>query len=109
MTAGRSAQITRLHALPGKAGQMLAVLEGFLAASNGEPDTYIYAIHRDLHEQDVFWVYELFSSDEARVAHAQAPEVERLIESLGPLRAEASWIHPLVPLSAKIPAGIAEP
>lgn len=106
MSTARSAQITRLRALPGEGDEMLAVLQGFLAASNTEPDTLVYMIHRDERESDVFWVYELFSSDQARAEHAGAPEVVQLIANLGPLRAEPSWIHPLAPVTGKVPGSV---
>ena len=63
------AVIAKITALPGKRDEVVAVLNGVVAATQDEPGTLLYAMNVDKVDEDVIWFYEVYADDAALAAH----------------------------------------
>jgi quinol monooxygenase YgiN len=63
------AVIAKIPAAPGKRDQLRDALQGLLDNAAGEPDTLFYILHEDKGDENVLWMYELYTDQAALDAH----------------------------------------
>jgi quinol monooxygenase YgiN len=66
------ALFVKLVALPGKRDEILEILEQNLEAAQEEEGTLAYAFHYDARNDDVLWVYELYTDQDAMMLHTKS-------------------------------------
>jgi quinol monooxygenase YgiN len=84
----RIAQFAKFTAHRGHGDRVVTALETALAGARTEPGTYVYAIHRQADDPDVVWMYELYASADAQVAHSGSAATAELRAAVGGLLAE---------------------
>lgn len=72
---------------PGKRDEVIAALEGMLPVVEAEPGTLVYSFHRDAGDENVVWVFELYSDGDALTAHAGSDALKALFGTIGGLMA----------------------
>jgi quinol monooxygenase YgiN len=82
------AQYARFAAKEGLSGKVRETLEDAAAAAAAEPGTLLYLIHDSQTEPDTIWMYELYASVEAQVAHSGSEATARLRAAVADLLAE---------------------
>lgn len=73
----------KLTAKPGQRDVVVAALEKMLPAVEGEEGTLVYSFHLDAANEDVLWVFELYTDGDALGVHAGSPAMAELIGSFG--------------------------
>lgn len=68
--------LVEMRARPGAAPELAALLSGLLAVARTEPDTLIYALHRQQAELDAFVLYELYRDRAAWQTHCAGKAVQ---------------------------------
>ena len=97
----RVGALAKLTARAGAGAELLALLEGRVAAAQEEPGTELFVVHVDPQLADAVWVYEVYADAEAERAHMATPgyaEASAMLERL--LGAEPE-VYPLVPVAGK--------
>jgi quinol monooxygenase YgiN len=84
----RIAQFAKFTARPGDGDGVVAALQTALASARTEPGTHVYAIHRQADDPNVVWMYELYASADAQVAHSGSAATAELRAAVGELLAE---------------------
>ena len=77
----------RFTAHPGRGDELLAAVQDVFVAAEHEPDTLVYAAHRDRDSPDAVVMYELYRSDAAYDEHGATAEASRFGDALGELLA----------------------
>jgi len=75
----------KLTAKPGRRDDVVAALETMLPTVEGEEGTLVYSFHHDATNEDVVWVFELYTDGDALGVHAGSPAMAELIGSFGDL------------------------
>ena len=78
----------RFTAHPGRGDELLAAVEDMFPAAEQEPDTLVYAAHRDRDDDDTVVMYELYRTDEAWDVHGDSDAAARFGAALEDLLAE---------------------
>ena len=73
----------KLTAKPGKRDEVIENLERMLPTVKEEAGTLVYSFHRDAANEDVVWVFELYTDGDALGVHAGSPAMAELIGSFG--------------------------
>lgn len=81
----RIAQFAELAAKPGRGEQVAAALSEAKAAAALEPGTLAFAIHTSSDDPDLLWVYELYESKDAQIAHSSSAATAALRAALADL------------------------
>jgi quinol monooxygenase YgiN len=92
------AVIAKLSAAPGKRDELVAALQVGLQNVESEEGTLLYLLHEDSGDADLLWFYELYSGQDAFLAHAGSDAFKALGATLAPLlggRPELSFLKPL--------------
>ena len=84
----RIAQFAKFTAKPGSGPQVVAVLETALKSAREESGTQVYAIHQQIDDPDVVWMYELYADGDAQAAHSGSDATAVLRSAVGDLLAE---------------------
>ena len=87
----------KLTAQPGKRDEAIAALERMLPTVHAEEGTLVYSFHRDAGNEDVLWVFELYTDGDALGVHAQSPAMAELIGSFGDLLGAPAEMHLATP------------
>jgi quinol monooxygenase YgiN len=82
------AQYARFAAKEGLRDKVRAALDAAAEAAAGEPGTVLYLIHDSQSEPDTIWMYELYASPEAQMAHSASEATARLRAAVGDLLRE---------------------
>ena len=98
------AQFARFIAKPGHGGKVVAALEDASLAAAEEQGTLVYAIHVAPDDADTVWMYELYASPEAQVAHSGSAATARLRAAVAdlldePLAVSKGVVHKALGLS----------
>ena len=75
----------KLTARPGSRDAVVAALETMLPTVQDEAGTLVYSFHLDASNEDVVWVFELYTDGDALGVHAGSPAMAELIGSFGDL------------------------
>ena len=75
----------KLTSQPGKRDEAIAALEKMLPTVKEEAGTLVYSFHRDASDENVVWVFELYTDGDALGVHAGSPAMAELIGSFGDL------------------------
>lgn len=75
----------KLTAQPGKRDEAIAALERMLPTVHEEAGTLVYSFHCDAADENVLWVFELYTDGDALGVHAQSAAMAELIGSFGDL------------------------
>ena len=78
----------KLTAQPGKRDELVAAFAPMLAATADEAGTEIYSIHLDKADEDVVWIFELYTDDDALAIHSSSDTMKAVGAGLGPLLAD---------------------
>ncbi|MCU1394542.1 MAG: hypothetical protein JWM34_2970 [Ilumatobacteraceae bacterium] len=92
------AVIAKIPAQPGKRDELVAALQAALDNAEGEPDTLKYILHTDANDADVVWFYELYTDNDAFVAHGTSDAFKAIGASLRNLaggRPELTILNPV--------------
>jgi quinol monooxygenase YgiN len=95
------AVIAKIPAKPGKRDELVAALQAALDNAEGEADTLKYILHEDASDPDVVWFYELYTNQEALVAHGTSDAFKAIGASLRDLAAGRPELTMLKPVGGK--------
>ena len=74
----KQAMFFKMVVQPGRGDELAAIYDGLWDHLGGEQGTEIYVLNRSSADPDTFFVYELFSSEEALNAHVTSPAISEL-------------------------------
>ncbi len=92
------AVIAKIPAQPGKRDELVAALQAALDNAAGEADTLMYILHEDATDADVVWFYELYTDQDALIAHGTSDAFKAIGGSLRELaagRPEMTFLKPI--------------
>ncbi len=95
------AVIAKIPAQPGKRDELVAALQAALDNAEGEADTLTYILHEDLADADVVWFYELYTDQDALVAHGTSDAFKAIGAALRPFAAGRPELTMLKPVGGK--------
>ncbi len=98
LLAGRSGMLVRLQAKPGGRAALLEVLNRYVDGLDEEPGTELFMLSIDPDDQDIVWLYEIFTNDEAQEAHRASQGFAELMGTMPDLLAQAPGILRINPL-----------
>jgi quinol monooxygenase YgiN len=84
----RIAQFAKFTAREGHGPTVVEALENALASARTEPGTQVYAIHQQVDDPDVVWMYELYADADARAAHSGSAATSTLRAAVADLLTE---------------------
>jgi|SoiMetStandDraft_5_1073268.scaffolds.fasta_scaffold1646560_1 quinol monooxygenase YgiN len=87
------AMIVRLPVAEGKAGDVLAVAEKLVAATEDEPGTTQYVVHTDDADPSSIWFYELYADKDALDAHVSTTAMAEAMAAFAGLLDGAPEMH----------------
>lgn len=93
--------IARIPLKPGTKGELLEAFTPMLEQVNDEAGTEIYILCEDPADDDVVWVYELYSDSEALNAHSSSDAMSALFGVVGGLVEGEPGLHILNPIAGK--------
>ncbi|MEY4130417.1 MAG: hypothetical protein RLZZ31_541 [Actinomycetota bacterium] len=79
----------KLTLQPSKRDEVFAALEEMLPTVEQEEGTLVYSFHRDAGDENVIWIFELYSDGDALQAHSSSPALGELFGKIGPHFADA--------------------
>ncbi len=79
---GRQALLVRLNVLEGKRTELLDLLNTYADRIGEEPGTEVYTVLTDPDTEDIVWLFEVFTSEEAELEHRQAAGFADLMHGL---------------------------
>jgi quinol monooxygenase YgiN len=82
------AQFAKFTARDGRGKDVVAALNNALVSARNEPGTRVYAIHQQVDQPDVVWMYELYHDIEAQKAHSGSAATAELRAAVADLLAE---------------------
>ena len=98
LLAGRSGMLVRLQAKPGGRAALLEVLNSYVDGLDEEPGTEFFMLSIDPEDQDIVWLYEIFTDDAAQEAHRASQGFAVLMGAMPDLLAQAPGILRINPL-----------
>lgn len=93
------AVIAKLTAAEGKRDDLVAAIGPMMEAVEAEQGTEVYALHKDLGDENVIWFYERYTDNAALDAHSSSEAMAAFGASLGGLLGGAPEIMLLEPVS----------
>jgi quinol monooxygenase YgiN len=91
----------KFTAQPGRGDELVAAVEEMFDTVLNEPDTLVYALHREDAEPDVVWMYELYADQRALDVHGRSDAARRFGARLEELLAREPEVGFTTPLRAK--------
>jgi quinol monooxygenase YgiN len=93
------AVIAKITALEGKRSELIAAMGPMMEhVENNEPDTLRYILSEDTTDENVIWMYEEYTDQDAFVAHGSSEVMKELGMALRPLaggRPEITVVNPV--------------
>lgn len=93
--------IAKLPAAEGKRDELAAAFHQAIRNAEAESGTERYILHKDLADENVLWVYEMYTDNDALNAHSSSEEFKALGAVLGPLMGGRPELMLLEPLAGK--------
>lgn len=93
--------VAKLTAAEGKTAEFEAALASLIEASAEEPELEIYSAHRDPNEENVYYFFELYTSESSLATHGKGEAMKAAMGALGGLLAARPEVHVLDPVVAK--------
>ena len=94
--------IAKITALEGKRDELAAAMGPMIDhVEANEPDTLAYILNEDSADENVLWMYEEYTSQEALAAHGQSEAMKELGMALRPLAGGRPEITVLNPVRGK--------
>jgi quinol monooxygenase YgiN len=78
----RQALLVRLNVAQGKRTQLLDLLNTYADRIGEEPGTEVYTVLVDPDSEDIVWLFEVFSNEEAEILHRQSVGFTDLMHGL---------------------------
>lgn len=94
------ALLSRVKVKEGRGGELIVAFRPVFELVDKEPGTLLYVLHRSKDDPDLFWVSELYASEDAFAAHSKSDAMAAATPALAGLIAEAELIIG-EPVSAK--------
>ncbi len=93
--------IAKLTVKPGKRDEFVSAFKPMFEAVNEEAGTEVYVLSLDESDDDVAWVYELYTDADAMAAHSGSDAMAAMFAAVGPLVAGAPELNMVKPTLAK--------
>ncbi|MDE0067864.1 MAG: putative quinol monooxygenase [Acidimicrobiaceae bacterium] len=93
--------IAKLPLKPGTRDDLIAAFEPMLEQVNQEAGTEIYILCSDQADENLVWVYELYSDSDAMGAHSSSETMASLLGAVGGLLEGEPGFHILTPIAGK--------
>ena len=93
--------IAKLPLQPGKRDAFVEAFTPMMEAANDEAGTEIYVLNFQDDDENVVWVYELYTDDEAMALHSSSEAMAGLMTSLGDLVGGAPELIKCTPVLAE--------
>ncbi len=93
--------IAKVPVQPGKRDEVVAAFGSMFEAVNQEAGTEIYILGLDDNDENVVWVYELYSDTEAMTHHTGSDAMAGLIGAISGLLGDAPEMNFVSPVTAK--------
>ena len=90
--------IAKVTVKPGKRDELVAAFRPMFEAVAEEVGTEVYVLNLDERDDDVAWVYELYTDADAMGAHSGSDAMAAMFGALGPLVAGAPEINTAKPV-----------
>lgn len=81
--------LVEMNARPGAASELASLLSGLLDVARREPETLVYALHRQQANPDAFVLYELYRDRAAWEIHCAGEAVQSALRQFNSLLTEA--------------------
>jgi quinol monooxygenase YgiN len=94
-----------MTAAPGRRDELLRVLTNYANTLDGEPGTTLFAAAADASDEDLVWVWEEFTDQDAIRAHFEHDFFRALQLELADLLAEPVSFRPLSPATRRATSG----
>lgn len=91
----------KLDIQPGKRDEAVAAIQTALDAVQSEPGTLLYILHADASDENVLYFYELYTDQDALVAHSTADWFKAFGPTLAPFMAGRPSMQFIAPLGGK--------
>jgi quinol monooxygenase YgiN len=95
------ALIAKLTALPGQRGELAAALQASLDAVGAEAGTELYILHEDAADENILWMYELYTDQAALATHGSSEALKAVGVASRPFAAARPELIFLKPLAGK--------
>ncbi len=95
------ALIAKLPTQPGKRDELVAAFAPMMEAVSAEAGTEVYILNLDDTDENVAWVYELYTDADAMAAHSSSDTMAAMFGRLGDLLGGAPELITLTPVSGK--------
>jgi quinol monooxygenase YgiN len=99
--AAKVAVLARIPAQPGKRDELVAALQALIDNANTEEDTRLYILHTNDADPDAVLFYELYTNEEALIAHGKSDAFKAIGASLRDLAGGRPEITRLTPVIGK--------
>ncbi len=93
--------IAKIPLKPGSRDELVAAFEPMLEQVNKEAGTEIYILCSDQADENLVWVYELYSDSDAMGAHSSSETMATLLGVVGGLLEGEPGFHILTPIAGK--------
>ena len=94
--------LVRLTANPGMRPALLDALNRYADGLGEEPGTEMYVVHTDPDDENIVWLYEIFTDDEAQRAHQGADGFAELMTEIPDLLGGPPAVLRLAPLRMSV-------
>jgi quinol monooxygenase YgiN len=99
------AVVAKMVAVEGKRDELVKVLKDLFSATQGEAGTEVYAMHTDAADEVTVWFYELYTDQDAMMAHGTSEAMKAAGAQFRGLligRPEISFLTPVVAKGVKV-------
>ena len=97
----KSSMFVKLTAQPGRRADMVAALEKILPTVADEEGTLIYTITTDDTDENVVWMFELYTDGDALATHSSSAAMAALFGDLGGLLGDGPLLVTTTPVAGK--------
>ncbi|MDZ7677825.1 MAG: putative quinol monooxygenase [Acidimicrobiales bacterium] len=79
------ALLAKLPVQPDKRAEFIDAFSTMFPVVEQEPGTLVYALHTDDADENLFWVYELYTDEDALTTHGASDGMKAAMAAFGPL------------------------
>lgn len=95
------AVIARFPTAEGRRDEFVAAFQPLLDHVNTEAGTEMYVLHLDDSDENLVWVYELYTDDDALAVHGGSEAIKALFGAIGGLMGGAPELIMVTPVGGK--------